>query len=72
MIKSQMDGRGKGASGDEKWQNSPLSREQIDAVREFDTCTVGDATTFKVRIRNGGYTQPGLRCFTDAIQEHQH
>src|SRR5690242_16265224 len=43
-----------------------LSREQLAAIREFDTCTIANAIEiFNVRLRNEGYTQPGLRCFTE-------
>jgi 4-hydroxy-4-methyl-2-oxoglutarate aldolase len=37
----------------------------IDALRQFDTCTIANAIErFGVRLRNEGYTQPGLRCVT--------
>lgn len=53
---------------DQKRWNAPLSREQIDEIREFDTCTSANAIEkFNVRLRNEGYTLPGLRCFTDAF-----
>jgi 4-hydroxy-4-methyl-2-oxoglutarate aldolase len=36
---------------------------QIETLRRFDTCTVANAIEeFKVRLRNEGYTRPGLRC----------
>lgn len=43
----------------------PLTRQQIDAIAEFDTCTVANVLeTFKVRLRNEGFTEPGLSCLT--------
>ena len=42
-----------------------VSRETLDAIAQFDTCTVANAIeTFGVRLRNEGYTQPGLRAVT--------
>jgi regulator of RNase E activity RraA len=44
---------------------NPLTDQQIDAIRQYDTCTIANAIeTFGVRLRNEGYTLPGLRCFT--------
>jgi regulator of RNase E activity RraA len=41
--------------------------ELIESIREFDTCTLANAIeNFGVRLRNEGYTLPGLRCFTSA------
>ena len=35
----------------------------IQALRRFDTCTIANAIEeFKIRLRNEGYTRPGLRC----------
>jgi regulator of RNase E activity RraA len=43
----------------------PLSRATFDAIRQFDTCTIANAIEhFKVRLRNEGFTRPGLRCVT--------
>lgn len=43
----------------------PLSSETLDAIRRFDTCTIANAIErFGVRLRNEGYTKPGLRCVT--------
>jgi len=43
----------------------PLTHRQIDSIRQFDTCTIANAIErFGVRLRNEGYTLPGLRCFT--------
>jgi len=46
---------------------NPLTHHQINAIREFDTCTLANAIEeFGVRLRNEGYTLPGLRCFTSS------
>ena len=43
----------------------PLSRATFEAIRQFDTCTIANAVEhFKVRLRNEGFTRPGLRCVT--------
>ncbi|HEY2017240.1 MAG TPA: RraA family protein [Bryobacteraceae bacterium] len=43
----------------------PLSRETFDAIRQFDTCTIANAIErFQVRLRNEGFTRPGLHCLT--------
>jgi regulator of RNase E activity RraA len=37
----------------------------FDAIRQFDTCTIANAIErFRVRLRNVGFTRPGLRCVT--------
>jgi len=37
----------------------------LEAIREFDTCNIANAIEkFGVRLRNEGYTRPGLRCLT--------
>jgi 4-hydroxy-4-methyl-2-oxoglutarate aldolase len=37
--------------------------EHIHALSRFDTCTIANAIEeFKIRLRNEGYTRPGLRC----------
>jgi len=42
-----------------------LTLESINALKEFDTPTIANAIErFGVRLRNEGYTQPGLRCMT--------
>jgi regulator of RNase E activity RraA len=44
-----------------------LTADLIESIREFDTCTLANAIEqFGVRLRNEGYTLPGLRCFTSA------
>jgi 4-hydroxy-4-methyl-2-oxoglutarate aldolase len=43
-----------------------LSSAQLEAIQQFDTCTLADAIeTFGVRLRNEGFTRPGLRCVTE-------
>jgi regulator of RNase E activity RraA len=47
---------------------SLLTEEELDALRQFDTCTVANAVeTFNVRLRNTGFTDSSIRCmFPDA------
>jgi regulator of RNase E activity RraA len=41
-------------------------QESLDALRLFDTCTIANAIEeFGVRLRNEGFTRPGLRCVTN-------
>ncbi len=41
-------------------------QEWIESIRAFDTCTIANAIeTFGVRLRNEGFTRPGLRCLTE-------
>ena len=48
---------------------TPLQIELIEALREFDTCTLANAIEeFKVRLRNEGYTRPGLRCMNGSFR----
>jgi 4-hydroxy-4-methyl-2-oxoglutarate aldolase len=43
-----------------------LSSKELEAIQEFDTCTIANAIEhFRVRPRNEGYTKPGLRCVTE-------
>jgi 4-hydroxy-4-methyl-2-oxoglutarate aldolase len=45
-----------------------LTTGQMDAIRRFDTCTIANAIErFEVRLRNEGYTWPGLKCVTGAF-----
>ncbi len=38
-----------------------LTREQLDAIQRFDTCTIANAIEcFGIRLRNEGFTRPGL------------
>lgn len=42
-----------------------LSAVTLDAIRQFDTCTIANAIErFSVRLRNAGFTRPGLKCVT--------
>jgi regulator of RNase E activity RraA len=44
----------------------PLPAELLDAIRQFETCTIADAIEqCGVRLRNEGFTRPGLRCLTE-------
>lgn len=45
-----------------------LTEEELDALRQFDTCMVANAVeTFNVRLRNTGFSDASIRCmFTDA------
>ena len=52
---------------------APVSRlqlptqEQFDAILRFDTCAISNAIEyFGVRLRNEGFTCPGLSCMTGA------
>ena len=43
----------------------PLQRTILEAIRQFDTCTIANAIEhFRVRLRNEGFTRPGLECVT--------
>lgn len=42
-----------------------LSSSQFEAIQQFDTCMIANAIEqFDVRLRNEGFTRPGLRCVT--------
>jgi regulator of RNase E activity RraA len=42
-----------------------LTPSQFEAIRQFDTCMIANAIEqFDVRLRNVGFTRPGLRCVT--------
>jgi regulator of RNase E activity RraA len=45
-----------------------LTETELNALRAFDTCMVANAVeTFKVRLRNAGFTDASIRCmFEDA------
>ena len=46
-----------------------LSQQQLEAILEFDTCSIANAIEcFGVRLRNEGFTRPGLECMTGAEQ----
>jgi len=43
----------------------PLPPSILSEIQQFDTCTIANAIEhFGVRLRNTGYTQPGLQCLT--------
>ncbi len=43
-----------------------LTPEQLEAIRRFDTCTIANAIEcFGIRLRNEGFTRPGLSPVTD-------
>ena len=43
-----------------------LTAEQLDQLRQYDTCTLANAIEkFDIRLRNRGFTGPGLRCMFD-------
>jgi regulator of RNase E activity RraA len=43
------------------FQTQALTTEQLEAIRRFDTCTIADAIEcFGVRLRNEGFTRPGI------------
>lgn len=40
-----------------------LSQETLDGILQYDTCTIANAIEcFGVRLRNEGFTRPGLSC----------
>ena len=40
-----------------------LPAEMLEVIRQFDTCIIANAIEgFGVRLRNEGYTMPGLQC----------
>jgi regulator of RNase E activity RraA len=42
-----------------------LSSTQLESIEQFDTCTIANAIEqFRVRLRNEGFTNPGLHCVT--------
>lgn len=42
-----------------------LTREQLDQLRHYDTCTLANAIEkFGIRLRNEGFTGPGLQCLS--------
>ncbi len=44
---------------------APLTDAQLEALRGYDTCTVANAVdTLGVRLRNEGYADSSIRCFT--------
>jgi 4-hydroxy-4-methyl-2-oxoglutarate aldolase len=52
-------------AGSDTGKGSVLSREQLAAILQFDTCAIANAIEqFAVRLRNEGFTSSGLRCVT--------
>lgn len=48
--------------------NSSITKEQLDALARFDTCTVSNAVeTFQVRLRNTGFAGSGIRCMFEDL-----
>lgn len=46
----------------------PLTSQQLEAIRQFDTCALSNAIEeFGLRLRNEGYTRPGLRCLFPSL-----
>ena len=46
----------------------PLSSEQINQLRSFDTCVISDAIeSFGVRLRNEGFVTAGFRCLFKSL-----
>ena len=46
-----------------------VSAEDLDRLREFDTCILANAIErFQIRLRNEGYTGPGLQCLFEDLQ----
>ena len=42
---------------------TPLTPEQIQQLRAFDTCLLSDAIeSFGIRLRNEGFAKAGFRC----------
>lgn len=51
--------------GEDPRPESPLAPEQLEAIRQFDTCSIANAIEqFHVRLRNEGFTSPGLHVVT--------
>jgi 4-hydroxy-4-methyl-2-oxoglutarate aldolase len=47
-----------------KNMDGELTQEHLDAIRHFDTCRIANAIeTLGIRLRNEGFTRPGLRSF---------
>jgi len=47
---------------------SPPASDPLDAIGQFDTCTIANAIErFGVRLRNEGFTRPGMFCVTGGM-----
>lgn len=45
-----------------------LTADQLGAIQQFDTCMIANAIErFGVRLRNEGFTRPGLHCLADGV-----
>ena len=56
---------GRPGSGVSEINRLPLPAELLEAIRRFETCTIADAIERRgVRLRNEGFTRPGLSSFT--------
>jgi 4-hydroxy-4-methyl-2-oxoglutarate aldolase len=46
-------------------RQSLLRQDQLDAIRQFDTCRIANAIeTLEIRLRDKGYTRPGLKSLS--------
>ncbi len=55
--------------GIEPGQRPVLDSKLLEAILSFDTCTIADAIdSFGIRMRNEGFTRPGLNCLTGSNQ----
>jgi len=51
--------------GEREGARLPLAPELLEAIRQYETCTIADAIErCGVRLRNQGFTRPGLAGFT--------
>jgi 4-hydroxy-4-methyl-2-oxoglutarate aldolase len=47
----------------------PLTAEQLEPLRLFDTCTVANVIeTFNLRLRNEGFTNASIRCLAPRLR----
>lgn len=47
---------------------SPISRDELDALRQVDTCMVANAVEkFNLRLRNTGFTNGSIRCMLEDL-----
>ena len=50
---------------------SPLTIEQVEQLKTFDTCVIADAIeSFGVRLRNEGFATVGFRCLFKSLPSH--
>jgi regulator of RNase E activity RraA len=48
-----------------EFPEAPLTAEELSAFLDYDTCKVANAIeSLRIRLRNEGFTAPGLRCVT--------